>query len=1169
MESSDANNGTKYRSRILREMEQGRQRPFRSPPSSTGSHGTISPTMSTFTFDHDLESARRLDDTQPRTKSTRFSKPPVVVNRAAAEKLYPEWRRDATTTSTQDVGTIATKENVPPGGTRKARPAPLANTSRSRTLADLQARVENESDCSTVLSQTPAKPLASKAKTTRFARAASQAQAPAQPPRPESPSITELVSTLRTSQAAATAANKQEQSPPKVPTRRRSPLKEALEMMGSSSPAANIHAVSGAPQKFTATPDRIAKAANNNNTATPSNPTGRSFFFADLHHINDLVSGTLKFSKLRSDGVPIFVKHGKVRDRHQSPMTHDEVDALEIPEDEHKIFVSMDNIREEIIALQEHDEMVQKEAQQLQLEVAHLQSELQRMRSRKGSDSAIGSESDGSNRGGLDLEKLSTFKNAHHVSFPSCTNASVELEEKVSSLQKRLEEATSKLAANEVHQASLAAERDHAIRESASARTSLAELRARLETTEQELEAAYKSRRGSDASQKEIASLREDNNALRHEQEVLMTENQSLRSNSRAMMHQLEEIRQEYESAQQEIDNLRAELESLQQEYESAEEQKVSFEQENASLVRNNEKYYEDNKVLRRENSMLERRKFDLEDENARLKQLIDAMQNNQTETGVTDAALQRELEIVKKENEALKAKVATMKKDIEAKSNRIVAQGNELVDLQRKQCELLDKIDEKQAEWIKWAEEGQERERQSKELADQMRKDILRGERAVQEVAQLTEEINRLKGQTITKPVKATRIVEPPKENKGKDVTGEASVKSTASQLEEDPTTQLDLTQGSDYANDITGSEAPYSRSALNQARVDTRRRRPMTGSQMDVDDMSEAEQATGTVTDTDVALRRTKSDDVLAQKPAPAATKEPAVAGPSNSNGQRAGILRNARSVTREEFTENVSVTSMQSQRKETARPKSRLHRRHNSANDADKEDHMLTSAFIIPDITLDANKDTTTDLTVPGLSKDARRVLNSLCKHDCGNCSLCTRIAAYRKPTAAVAEGAGKKKTIHIPKPVPVSERMPDPSEYKEEPTLRPSQPPAQALALVLKELQDELDHLRAEQTRKQALFASHDASLGRRERKQLSAELRDLLTRINLKSDQIYALYDVVEGQKAAGQEMSRDGFDVTVSSIVSMDNDQTGTRTQKSRGTRDATGDDGTWNGIQE
>jgi hypothetical protein len=135
--------------------------------------------------------------------------------------------------------------------------------------------------------------------------------------------------------------------------------------------------------------------------------TVRSFFIPDVSHLGDFVSGNLRFNGATRNGVPILVKQGRVVDlaKRQPPNDHADVDGLEIPEDEEKIFISMDMIRDEIVTLQEHDEMVQKYAEELQEELDSLQAQVMQLKSRQSSDSGIGSGT-GSEPDGLMYEQL-------------------------------------------------------------------------------------------------------------------------------------------------------------------------------------------------------------------------------------------------------------------------------------------------------------------------------------------------------------------------------------------------------------------------------------------------------------------------------------------------------------------------------------------------------------------------------------------------------------------------------------------------------------------------------------------------------------------------------------------------------------------------------------------
>lgn len=188
-------------------------------------------------------------------------------------------------------------------------------------------------------------------------------------------------------------------------------------------------------------------------------------------------------------------------------------------------------------------------------------------------------------------------------------------------------------------------------------------------------------------------------------------------------------------------------------------------------------------------------------------------------------------------------------------------------------------------------------------------------------------------------------------------------------------------------------------------------------------------------------------------------------------------------------------------------------------------------MTSAFILPDITL--HKPLKHVECAPKLSAAAQQVLDGLAQHDGKNCTVCKRVIEHGSNHH---HNEAVKETIMVPKPVPVSERMPEAVPYEEEPTIRPSQPPALALATVMKGLQDELDHLKMQCSQYQNLYSSHDPALSKRKRKSVYRKIESLLKSIDVKADQIYALYDVLEGQKADGHEISDEEVEVTLQSI---------------------------------
>lgn len=184
-------------------------------------------------------------------------------------------------------------------------------------------------------------------------------------------------------------------------------------------------------------------------------------------------------------------------------------------------------------------------------------------------------------------------------------------------------------------------------------------------------------------------------------------------------------------------------------------------------------------------------------------------------------------------------------------------------------------------------------------------------------------------------------------------------------------------------------------------------------------------------------------------------------------------------------------------------------------------------VTSAFILPDVTFNQIAAGLTENLK--LSETAQKALDSAVQHESGNCVICKQVIAPGQEHSHTTE---VKKDIAIPKPVPVSERMPD----TEDATMRPSQPPSLALATVMKALEDELAHLKIELASYQAVYNKHDASLSKKQRKKLHFKCETLMRAIDAKADQIYALYDVLESQKEDGYEFTERELEDTLEKI---------------------------------
>jgi DNA repair exonuclease SbcCD ATPase subunit len=159
-------------------------------------------------------------------------------------------------------------------------------------------------------------------------------------------------------------------------------------------------------------------------------------------------------------------------------------------------------------------------------------------------------------------------------------------------------------------------------------------------------------------------------------------------------------------------------------------------------------------------------------------------------------------------------------------------------------------------------------------------------------------------------------------------------------------------------------------------------------------------------------------------------------------------------------------------------------------------------MTSAFIIPDITMHTRDGTINTKELKGMS------------HDTKNCSVCQRI---------LSSSPVDIEDLNIPAAIPVTTR----ETYKNDidATLRPAQAPAKALSQVIKELQDELQHLQLEFSVLQSRQQSTDPAMGARLRAALHKKIDRVHKMIQVKEKQIYSLYDVCEAHKIdlAGEE----------------------------------------------
>lgn len=362
----DADVAQRYRSRILREMQANRENPFNSPPSSTGSHGSITQTMSSLLSEPDGESTRRLNEDIARVTAGRK----LNVNWEAAHRKWPDhFSKPKSPVHTTKPAPSArplsahAKENKPPAVFKFAQEDSTQDVwnSYQRKRSDMQPRVNDDSDHSIPLFKSPARNHV----LSPITRAETQPQPQNQHQHQPQPQ-----------QAAQPSAQ------PTAQPQRRSSIGEALERLRRAS----ISPRDGSREQMSGVNGSNLSSAKSSFTAVHASPNAspnsgsnaRSFFIPDISHLGDFVTGTLRFSGGVKNGVPIFVKQGKVHDKQASPAAakHAAIDSVKVPQDEERIFVSMDMIRDEIISLQEHHIKVTEYAAGLQEQVNTLEAEL-------------------------------------------------------------------------------------------------------------------------------------------------------------------------------------------------------------------------------------------------------------------------------------------------------------------------------------------------------------------------------------------------------------------------------------------------------------------------------------------------------------------------------------------------------------------------------------------------------------------------------------------------------------------------------------------------------------------------------------------------------------------------------------------------------------------------
>ncbi|KAJ9640461.1 hypothetical protein H2199_006000 [Coniosporium tulheliwenetii] len=818
---------------------------------------------------------------------------------------------------------------------------------------------------------------------------------------------------------------------------------------------------SAALNSTSGTPQRAA-------AATPANATAQSFMLPDLPNLTELVSGVYK------DGTPVFSRSAKARSRFVSDPyprrngrgqpSYSALESIPVPADEKAILASLQLLKEKVAQLEQEKAESDKKIEDYENEVADLKAELSAQENMRRSDSALGASDAESGR-----EK---------------TNWRIEkmrLESSVHSLQTRLDRAERKVSVSEIATKRATQERDNLVTQLSTA----------FYTTEE----------------------------LKAEKEALQSENEHLRN-------EVDELRSENEALRAELVQNAAYFEDETQQLQKRMERKDhGFQKENetlrAELARAHAQHDDETQQLARKELEARRQKAEynkLKSENDRLKsQLAEAKAQREEEARrakTQQAEFQGRLD---QRDDTIRQFRDMPQEDV----NSTLRQENEGLRVQLAQL-TVHHDDETQ----QWGQRSHSYERAAPTETG--------GDEAIKETEIVKPKVQKRTGgrvgqdtqarifdkidlevrnsQSVSGP-KPSRI-EPPAQprrqsrSKSRDNARQPSVPRQANVSRRDPvpaslaepvvsqdlsdaesTTDLEIrprstlrtareadnvtndrladeTSAADltYLSSINRDELAKIRRVLEEERLATRRKATQTRQNQN-DTVRSSAPLPRKSSLKDMTSRSIPADEHI-QQSAPADHDSNAE---SDIDSQPSSDDEDASAPQPRQNTSN-SILSHSARRPRSA--------------------PELTSAFILPDITLHQRK-----ISVPA-HHDAQ--------HDRKNCTVC-----HRSDSAST-------QPISIPTPIPVSDRMPDDVDA----TMRPAQPPALALATVIKELQDELDHIKIQIATWETYLQDLDPSLGLRKRKTVQEQLDALLKAHDVRADQIYALHDVLEGQKAA-------------------------------------------------
>ncbi|KAH7135483.1 hypothetical protein B0J11DRAFT_160702 [Dendryphion nanum] len=823
--------------------------------------------------------------------------------------------------------------------------------------------------------------------------------------------------------------------------------------------------------------DGVADPGTQNNTnqksrpTTAQNATAQSFMLPDIPNLTELVSGVFE------DGTPMFSKTTPARSRFAPPRKNGRaggqsnyypIDSLPIPDEEKAIFTSLQLLQERVATLENERAEAERKIEEQEIEIIELRAASQ---ARNGRDSALGStDGEGAGKTTWRVEKT-------------------RLETLVQSLRTNLARVERKVELADIEKNRRNAERDNMM-------TRLGVASQNFEELKQENQALSTE---NNALREEIDSLRAENDDIRRQlslqQDQFREETIQLRQKARQTDHNTQ---RENETLHIELNRVRVQndehtLKLQRKENELRRAQKELA--EHARLRKENIDLQAQMEVLQAKRDQERRRWADKENE-------LKAKINNRDETiqHFNDMTQENANEVIRAENENLRHNLEQLRaqhyedarqwSDKEDRLRRKITVSKPREQFVSRESNTMP-IDGTTSSHIQpQRRSSTRRENTQTRIANRVEQEV-RNSRIVNTSYLSSQVESPRKTYTRISSIQRTSVPADPSRSVSAPVTSKKIAELDHSDAES--TTDLSLApRGTPYtARKWATAPATFEPPAdLDLTQLTDFRPEDLAQLRRDI----EEERRNNSRRAQSVPLERQPREDTVRSVASVKSTRQQSLPRKSSMKD----ITERTAGTVFEDMTARFSIHEAEAAVESTetqqanidASMVSNTSRRRRSA-----PIENMTSAFIVPDIKIRAREQTGT------LKIDIERELENR-EHDNDNCTVCRKQSSNSTPAP-----------LRVPKLIPVSARMPDDVDA----TLRPSRSPKEALAIVVKELNDERIHLHMELAKWRAVLENHDASQGMRKRVQINDRIQELLRLIDIRDTHIYHLYDVAEAQ----------------------------------------------------